>query len=168
MLRNATGQYPFHIKRGKKIPGSVEAASYLRNSDKIAPLLPTIKRHTALQKECQQFLPAMFQRCEVLQLVENCLILAAPNAAIATKLKQNLPKLQLHLQGQGWQVNAIRVKVQVRPPLQETPVKKQRALSHLAIGAFSELEQRLEKTEGNRNLLGAIEQLLQHHKNKAP
>ena len=166
MQRNISGQYPFHIKRGKKLVGSAGVASYLQHSDKIAPLLPTIKRNALLQKECQQFLPTMFQRCEVLQLAEDCLTLATPNAAIASKLKQNLPKLQLHLQQQGWQVSAIRVKVQVRPQNPYVPEKKQLFLSQNAILAFSRLEDSLEKTGQNQELLAALERLIQRHRNK--
>jgi hypothetical protein len=40
-----------------------------------------------------------------------CLLL--DNNAVAAKIKQLLPSLQAHLRSKGWEVNAIRLKVQV-------------------------------------------------------
>jgi ethanolamine ammonia-lyase small subunit len=40
-----------------------------------------------------------------------CLIL--DNAAVAAKLRQLLPALQSHLRAKGWEVNSIRLKVQM-------------------------------------------------------
>lgn len=160
MQRNHPGRYPFHIKRGKKVPSSVDAVSYLQQNEKMAELLPTIKRNTSLQKECQQCLPSIFQHCQVLQLVDHCLTIATPNAAFASKLKQNLPKIQSFLVERGWQVNAIRIKVQVNTLPSVQAQKHSRTLSGRALDAFSALEGSLEKTEGNKTLLIAIKQLL--------
>ncbi|MBS0307872.1 MAG: hypothetical protein JSS58_02770, partial [Proteobacteria bacterium] len=76
-------------------------------------LLPTVTRMAALQKSCETALPVLFESCSVVQYDADQLVLACPNAALASKLKQQLPKLQCDLIRQGWQVNAIRLKVQV-------------------------------------------------------
>jgi hypothetical protein len=53
----------------------------------------TIQRHLSLQKDCGAILPPIFDTCEVMQLADGLLTLSAPNAALATKLKQQCPKL---------------------------------------------------------------------------
>jgi hypothetical protein len=40
-----------------------------------------------------------------------CLLL--DNAAVAAKLRQLLPSLEAHLRSKGWEINAIRLKVQI-------------------------------------------------------
>lgn len=41
--------------------------------------------------------------------------LLVPNNAVAAKMRQLLPALLAHLRSKGWEVNAIRLKVQVGP-----------------------------------------------------
>jgi hypothetical protein len=41
--------------------------------------------------------------------------LLVPNNAVAAKMRQLLPALQAHLRTKGWEVNAIRLKVQMGP-----------------------------------------------------
>src|SRR5437016_287374 len=85
---------------------SRDASDFLRGNDKMAALLPTLTRMAALQKQCAAGLPGMFEACEVLHFEAGQLVLSAPNAALATKLKQQLPKLQNYLLAGHWQVNA--------------------------------------------------------------
>ena len=137
-----------------------------RSNDKISPLLPTIRRNASLQKECWSILPAIFGSCEVLQLAEEQLTLSTPNAALASKLKQQLPKLQLQLQQRGWQINAIRIKVQVKKVVEKIPPLKQLALSDPAVRAFNELEIALESTPQNDALKAALHRLVMRHQQK--
>jgi len=76
---------------------------FLRMHDKMAALLPAVTRLVALQEECVALFPALFAHCSVLQFEAGQLALAAPNSALATKLRQQLPKLQESLCRQGWQ-----------------------------------------------------------------
>jgi hypothetical protein len=163
-MQSPQNPYRINIKRGKKPSNASEVASYLQLSDKIAPLLPTIKRNLSLKKECGNVLPSIFDDCEVLSLADEQLTLATPNAALASKLKQQLPKLQLHLQQRGWQINAIRIKVQVKRVVEKKLVEKQAILSAPAIHAFHSLEQALEKNPQNIELCAAIERLVNRHK----
>lgn len=44
---------------------------------------------------------------------EWCLLIS--NTAVAAKVRQLLPAIQAHLRTKGWEVNAIRLKVQMSP-----------------------------------------------------
>ena len=123
-------------------------------------LWPTISNITACQKECSAALPQLFLYCSVMHLESDQLILAAPNSALASKLKQQLPKLQESLQKAGWQINAIRIKVQVNPMIQNEPPEKQCQLSAKALHAFDSLEKELAQSSSNAELLGALRNLI--------
>jgi hypothetical protein len=47
---------------------------------------------------------------------EWCLLIS--NTAVAAKVRQLLPAMQAHLRTKGWEVNAIRLKVQMSPAYQ--------------------------------------------------
>jgi hypothetical protein len=149
------------IKRGRKPPEASGINAYLLRNDKLSPLLPTIKRNASLQKECCAILPVIFDHCEILLLAEEQLTLAAPNAALASKLKQQLPKLQSQLQLRGWQINAIRIKVQVRKTIEKPAPVKQLLLSEKAVQAFEVLERTLEDSGQNAELKAALNRLVQ-------
>ena len=130
-------------------------------------LLPAIQRNLSLQKDCMASLPSIFETCEVMQLVEGLLSLSAPNAALATKLKQQCPKLQANLQERGWQINAIRIKVQVRRVVAKAPPLKQLTFPPSAWQAFTELQNNMEKTSQNEELNQALARLLERHRQKS-
>jgi hypothetical protein len=155
--------FRINIKRGKKLSETNDINSYLTNNDKISPLLPTIRRNAKLQKECAVILSSIFANCEVLQLSEEQLTLSTPNAAIASKLKQQLPKLQTQLQQRGWQINAIRIKVQVKTMVEKPLPTKQLVLSGPAISAFGQLGNTLEDTPQNEGLKAALKRLVMRH-----
>lgn len=161
MQTSSPPPYRINLKRGRKPPEASGISAYLLSNDKISPLLPTIRRNASLQKECATILPAIFDSCEILQLADEQLTLSIPNAALASKLKQQLPKLQTQLQLRGWQVNAIRIKVQVRKTVEKTSPVKQLVLSKQAVHAFDELEHALEDTPQNTALRAALKHLVQ-------
>ena len=98
-----------------------------------------------------------------MQLADGLLTLSAPNAALATKLKQQCPKLLASLQERGWQINAVRIKVQVRRVVEKAPPVKQLVLPGKALQAFSTLERNLENSSRNTDLLTALSRLLERH-----
>jgi hypothetical protein len=157
-------KFGMNIKRGRSLPTAGGAANFLRVSDSISPLLPTIKRNASLQKDCRKILPLMFDTCEILQLSEGQLTLAVPNAAVASKLKQQCPKLQDALQQLGWQINVIRIKVQVRKVVEKAPPVKQAILPSNAVNAFESLQSSLEDTPQNAALRAALAQLVRRRK----
>ncbi|WP_395008189.1 DciA family protein [Undibacterium sp.] len=156
--------YRLNIKRGKKMAQTNEIASFLRHNDKLSPLLPTVKRNISLQKECRTALPAIFDGCEVLNLNEDQLVMSTPNASIAAKLKQQLPKLQAHLQQRGWQINAIKIKVQVKRMIEKPEPVKQALLTGSALLAFEDLENNLDATPQNTDLKAALSRLLSRNR----
>jgi hypothetical protein len=139
------------------------ATDYLRAHDKMASLLPTVARMIALQKDCAAILPEMFNACAVLQFDSDQLTLSVPSAALAAKLKQKLPKLQDSLLQRGWQVSAIRLKVQVNTTLEKAVVKKQVQLPAQAVSALATLNRALPASPQNEALKTAIAAMLSRH-----
>lgn len=142
------------------------AADYLHTHDAMATLLPAVKRLIALQADCNAVLPAMFHECKVLQFDAGIIVFSMPNAALAAKLKQQLPKLQHALIKSGWQVEAIRMKIQMRPSF-TTPASspsKNLILPKLAITALSTLSDGLEKSTRNEALKSALLTMLSRHR----
>ncbi|MFC5476486.1 DciA family protein [Paraherbaspirillum soli] len=133
----------------------------------MASLLPAVTRMAALQKQCAAELPPMFNACEVLQFEAGQLVLSAPNAALATKLKQQLPKLQNQLLAGNWQVNAIRIKVQVSQNQYKAAPVKQLNMSPQAVSAFSSLIGELEPSPRNDALKNALTALVRRYKDGA-
>lgn len=156
------GQVRSVTKNTNKKSQSVEVNSLLRSQ--LTHLWPAITNNAACQKACVTALPQLFLYCQVLHLEADQLILSAPNSALASKLKQQLPKLLAFLQNAGWQINAIRIKVQVNPVFQDEPHEKQCQLSNKALQAFSSLEKNLEQSNRNDGLLEALRNLINRHK----
>jgi hypothetical protein len=152
-------------QQGNRLPaGTVQgAAEFLRAHDKMASILPAVKRIVALQRDCATALPSMFNACSVLQFESNLLVLSMPNAALAAKLKQQLPKLQYKLLALGWQVSAIRLKVQATQNIEESRTSKQLRLPGLAVSALAALDLALEDSPRNAALKAALGEMLRHH-----
>lgn len=158
---------PYHqsTKPARVSPRSAQGATdYLRADDKMASLLPTVARMIALQKDCAAILPEMFNACSVLQFDSDQLTLSIPNAALAAKLKQKLPKLQDSLKQHGWQVSAIRLKVQVGNNLSKPLPPKQLSLPTQAVSALATLNTVLEDSPRNAALRAAIDMLISRHR----
>ena len=163
----ASSSFPYPPKR----PGSGSfnrtargIADFLQANDKLGMLLPAVARLAALEKACSAALPNLFEHCSVVQFEAGQLLLGAPNAALASKLKQQLPKLQSALQQQGWQVNAIRLKVQVGKNQEKSSTSKRIApLSNQALAAFAALDDGLTPSTRNAGLKAALQAMLNRH-----
>jgi len=155
----------FQSTRGPAKPASSVTAvtDFLRMHDKIATLLPAAMRLTALQSECSAVLPALFDACLVMRFDGEQLTIAAPNAALAAKLKQQLPKLQENLLQRGWQVNVIRIKVQVDKIGEPARRYKELSMPPKALSAFASLQDSLEKSPSNQALKQALANMLARH-----
>lgn len=164
-----TLQQRFQSTRGrtKAASGVTAVTDFLRAHDKMAALLPAVRRLVALQKDCLLILPALFDACSVIQFETGQLVVATPNAALAAKLKQQLPKLQDNLLKRGWQVNAIRIKVQVGKIAEKIVQPKTLTLPGKAISALASLNASLEDSPRNHALKEALNTMLnRHRKNK--
>lgn len=148
-------------RSGQRTPPSPKGVTdFLRGHDKLAALLPSATRMAALQSDCAAMLSTMFAACGVLQFESGTLVLSTPNSALASKLKQQLPKLQEGLLKRGWQVNAIRLKVQVGPGLSKPAPSKQLRLPDPAVSALRQLGGALDNSPRNAQLLAAIARLV--------
>ncbi|MES2257812.1 MAG: DciA family protein [Pseudomonadota bacterium] len=146
---------------------AVGATDFLKRNERMAAMLPAIQRMVALQQDCAQTLPAMFSQCEILAFEEGQLTLSTPNAAVAAKLKQQLPKLQDMLLKKGWQISHIRLKVQM---MKAAEIKEQMAslsLSPKAVDAFAELSDALEPSAQNETLIRALRTMVQRRRDAA-
>ena len=153
---------PHHSNRSGRT--TVDAFEFLRGNGPMAALMPTVTRMMALQKDCASALPAMFRNCDVLQFQDRQLVLATPNAALAAKLKQQLPNLTAELQKRGWQIDAIRLKVQVGKSIAPVRHTRQLALPATAVAAMAELGDALPASPANRDLIAALRALVQRRK----
>lgn len=155
--------YPRPLRRAQSTEKVTGAYDFLQSHHKMAGLLPTVSRLLALQKDCAAILPAMFDACQVLNLEAGQLVIATPNAALASKLKQQLPKIQNDLLKLGWQVNAIRLKVQVLIPVVVSPPVQKRQFSDSAKTAFTTLSTELGNSQQNAALKNAVLSLIKNH-----
>jgi hypothetical protein len=147
------------MRRSEQRTSSRELLEYLRSDDKLGSLLPTVEQVVQLQAACEQQLPSLFNSCQVMQLREGTLHISAPNAALATRLRQVLPKLQQGLREKGWGVEQIRLKVQLMPTQPApAPASEPRVLSSSAIASFASLASQIEESP----LRDALQNLLKH------
>jgi hypothetical protein len=148
-----------HIYGTKNNQTSFGANEFLRSNARIASLLPTAMRMARLQNDCAAVLPAVFQHSDVISFQEGVLVLAVPSSALAAKLKQQVPKLQGALVQRGWQVDSIRLKVQVARALPPQVVTRTLELPTMAVDAFEQLGESLPETPQNEKLIAAIRSL---------
>jgi hypothetical protein len=145
-----------HIYGTKTRTTSLEVTDFLRRNDKMAGLLPAAMRMASLQADCANALPAMFSNCDVLSFEDASLVLATPSSAMASKLKQQLPKLLAALQKKGWQIVEIKLKVQVTRSIPPVVHTHQLVLPPTAKSAFEALGDALPQTEQNAALIAAV------------
>ena len=160
---------PYHVYGTKVRRTSIEATDFLRRNDRMAALLPAATRMAKLQKDVRQILPPMYANCEALSVQDGVLALAVPSSAVAAKLKQQAPKLQAALQKKGWQVDSVRIKIQVGRALPvEDDIMKPSSLElpPTAVQAFEELGDALPASPQNAPLIAAIRRLAEKRKSK--
>ncbi|CAH0161068.1 hypothetical protein SRABI118_00761 [Massilia sp. Bi118] len=160
---------PYHIYGTKVRRTSIEATDFLRRNHRLASLLPAATRMASLQKDVRLILPPMYANCETLSIQEGVLTLAVPSSAVAAKLKQQAPKLQAALQKKGWQVDSVRIKIQVgrAMPVQDDIMKPSSLeLPPTAVQAFEELGDALPASPQNAELIAAIRRLAEKRKNR--
>lgn len=149
-------------------PVAHEATRYLERHDKFAALLPALTRIAAMQKECTRLLPHLFALCSVLNCEAEQLMISAPNAAIAARLRQCLPQLRTGLAQAGWHVERIRIKVRMGAEM-GTPAPMpapMRVMPPQALEALAGLQQTLDTSSRNSALKQALDRLLAHQLGK--
>ena len=86
-----------------------------QDSPTLARLSGLAMESSARLKSIEQLIPASLRKAVRAGPIEGavwCLIL--DNNAVAAKIRQLLPSLESHLRTKGWEVNAIRLKVQTQ------------------------------------------------------
>ncbi len=84
-------------------------------SPTLAHLAELAAQSTARLKSIESLIPSALRssvRAGPIEGTQWCLIL--DNNAVAAKIRQLLPAMQAHLRTKGWEVTAIRLKVQIR------------------------------------------------------
>jgi hypothetical protein len=150
---------PHQSSRKKPPPITPGIHDFLRRGT-LAALMPTVTRMVALQKDCATALPAMFQHCDILACENGQLVLAMPNASLAAKLKQQLPKLQAELNQRGWNIEAIKLKVQVTKSIPPVVHTRPLLLPNKAVSSFAELSETLPASPQNAGLIAALRLLV--------
>jgi hypothetical protein len=150
---------PVHLYGTRVRNTSIVATDFLRANERMASLLPTALRMASLQKDIAAALPPMFGNCDVLSFQDSALVLATPSSALAAKLKQQAPKLQADLVKRGWQIDSVKLKVQVTRALPTTVEMRVLELPERAVSAFEELGDALPDTAQNARLIAAIKSM---------
>jgi hypothetical protein len=81
----------------------------------LARLMELSQDSTARLKAIESLIPPSLRPCVQAGPIDGanwCLIL--DNNAVASKIRQILPALESHLRVKGWEINSIRLKVQIR------------------------------------------------------
>ena len=149
-------------RRASQRSAARDPLAFLQTDDKLAGLLPTAHQIARLQSDCERILPGLLSQCRVMHLREGSLHIAVPNAALATRLKQGLSKLEAGLREKGWSVDAVKLKMQPPTSLPHQGGSQMSAphLSAQALGSFAELEQALDTGPENDALRAALQALL--------
>lgn len=138
------------------------ASDFLKLDASLNALLPGIARLAQLQQACHHHLPVMFHHCVVTQFAGGVLIIRAPNAAVAAKLRQYtaqlLQDLKLH-----WPIEDIRIKVHVKPYTPPVPARRVKILSSPALSALQQLSSSLSQDKSSQTLKQALETMIQRH-----
>ena len=98
-------------------PHAVSVLQAAQESPTLARLTELTSESSARLRAIQPLLPAALRGALTAGPIEGptwCLLVS--NNAAAAKLRQMLPALQAHLRSHGWEVNSIRIKVQMPPP----------------------------------------------------
>lgn len=138
------------------------ASDFLKQDASLNALLPDIARLAQLQQACHARLPPMFQHCIVTQFAGGILIIRAPNAAVAAKLRQYTAQLLQDLR-QHWPVEDIRIKVHVKPYTPPVPPRRIKSLSSPALSALEQLSVNLGQDKSSQSLKHALETMIQRH-----
>jgi hypothetical protein len=113
-------------------------------------LLPGVERLSRLQTDLLACLPESLRRgIRAASFVDDALTIGTTSAALATKLRQTLPRIQSGLEGRGWKVSAIHLRVQPDDFLYKSnsykKEPKQAVVSSQAKGSLTDLALSLEE-----------------------
>ena len=105
--------------------------------------------------------PVLAHTCRVANLDRQCLTLAVPGAAHATRLRQLTSTLLRALNERGWNLTQVEIRVQagLAADTRKAPPREVHPLDRRALDCFQELERNVQPGP----LADAIARLLRHH-----
>lgn len=105
--------------------------------------------------------PVLAHTCRVANIDRQCLTLAVPAAAHATRLRQLQPTILNALARHGWDLNRIEIRVQagLMANASGNPPREVQPLGRKALDCFADLQKKVEPGP----LADAISRLLSHH-----
>lgn len=149
-------------KTSPKPNTSKNATTFLEGHPELNNLLPTIQQIQQLQDDCLRIYPLFFKNCAVLHLKKEILTIAVPHAAMAAKLKNQLITLQTQLIQRGWQIEQIKLKIQIETSVPPPISEKNIALSQNALDSLSQLNNILQKQK-NSPVQTALAKMIKRH-----
>lgn len=143
-------------------PAATLALDWLGADTHGAQVLATARNLLEAEQEARHVLPPGIARvCRVARIEKQTVTLAVPSAAHASKLRQLGPRVLARLNGAGWNLNEITVRVQGALVQSATPQvdRTTEPLGPAALDAFSQLDKALPPGP----LSEAIQRLLKRH-----
>lgn len=133
----------------------------LSSSDDLKALSARVRRLRELQMLYSRSAPGdLAAASRVKNYRAGTLVIAADNAAVATKLRQIAPRVLTAIRKTEAEITGIRIEVQVGGSARErAPQSKKTALSTEAVEKFEELSKRVP----NGGLKAALAKLVRHH-----
>ncbi len=144
---------------------AVSAMEHLQRDACADRLLPTALRLLDIESHLKELLPATFRSAvEVCQLHDGELLLTVQSPALASKLKQALPRLREGITSRGWKVSSIVLTVQPASSTYKSGIYPQstgsRKIPEQALVAWSEVLGKMPEGDLSR----AVAKLLANHK----
>jgi hypothetical protein len=149
--------------RSSRPGGGAPLLGWLGRDPNAATVLATAQRYLQVREALSAALPAPMRGAfEVLKIENGVLTLSVSSAAFAAKFRQLAPRMTAHLQGAGW--NLTEIKLRVKGPMgfgeQPRPGKEARALDAHDLKSFEDLRAQLRPGP----LADAVSRLLAHHR----
>lgn len=138
------------------------ALNWLMHDQHSASVLATAQKLMQVEQVVRKHLPPVLgHSCRVAGLDRQCLTLAVPGAAHATRLRQLTGTLLQALNERGWNLSRVEIRVQagIAAGSRMNPPREVHALDRRALDCFKELERQVAPGP----LADAIARLLRHH-----
>jgi len=138
------------------------AIAWLQREPTLARLGEQAARLTALQAALDRLTPGM--ALAVIALERDALVVGAPHAAVAARLRQQAPSLIAALAREGWRVERIRFKPQWRPAADARRAKQVTPPGAAALAGLSALADAVAEP----GLRAALRRLARRHRPAGP
>lgn len=142
---------------------AASALNWLALDDTGASIMATAQALMEAERVVRKALPPVLAHsCRVANIDRQCVTLAVPGAAHATRMRQLTPTLLRALNQHGWNLNQIEIRVQagLLAPAAKPPPREVQPLGRKALDCFEELQ----NTVRPGPLADAISRLLANHR----